>query len=387
MPKNRLLNRLTPVVLTIVFLFSCFGSTPLTAEGQVGVSAQAAILIDQESGRVLFEKNSEKQLRIASITKIMTAIVAIENGDLKSMVTTSKNAYGVEGSSIYLRLGEKLSLEDMIYGLMLRSGNDAAVAIAEHIGGSVEGFVYLMNKKAEELGMTKTVFSNPHGLDDHEEHYSSAKDMAILTAYAMRNEVFAKIAGTKRKTAPLEGEKWDRIWHNKNRMLTKYPYADGVKTGYTKRAKRTLVSSATKDGHQLIAVTLNAPDDWNDHINMFEYGFKKYTKVTLAEQDEKLKDERLKRAEGYFKTVNGFSYPLTDQEHVQKKVSLHSMFSKELLTEEELKKIPKPAGYITFTLADKEIGKIPLEFVSEMGSEDSIWDNFKRIFERIAGGE
>lgn len=382
MIENSVLRRLLPLFLIIALLMTSISASPTFAEGEVGVSAQAAILIDQETGRILFQKKSNDQLRIASITKIMTAIVAIENGNLKDMVKTSKNAFGVEGSSIYLKLGEKLSLEDMIYGLMLRSGNDAAVAIAEHIGGSVEGFVYLMNKKAEELGMTKTVFSNPHGLDDHEEHYSSARDMAVLTAYAMNNEVFATIAGTKRKTAPLDGEKWDRIWHNKNRMLSKYPYADGVKTGYTKRAKRTLVSSATKDGHRLIAVTLNAPDDWNDHMNMFEYGFKHYTKVTLAEKDEKLKDERLAREEGYFKMRNSFTYPLTDQEHVQKKVTLDRAF-----LQEELQSIPSPAGYIHFTLGGQEVGRVPLDFVLEKKQGKPFWNRVRTIFGKLLGGD
>ncbi|WP_034681540.1 D-alanyl-D-alanine carboxypeptidase family protein [Caldalkalibacillus mannanilyticus] len=382
MIENSVLRRLLPLFLIIALLMTSIHTSPTFAEGEVGVSAQAAILIDQETGRILFQKKSNDQLRIASITKIMTAIVAIENGNLKDMVKTSKNAFGVEGSSIYLKLGEKLSLEDMIYGLMLRSGNDAAVAIAEHIGGSVEGFVYLMNKKAEELGMTKTVFNNPHGLDDHEEHYSSARDMAVLTAYAMNNEVFATIAGTKRKTAPLEGEKWDRIWHNKNRMLSKYPYADGVKTGYTKRAKRTLVSSATKDGHRLIAVTLNAPDDWNDHMNMFEYGFKHYTKVTLAEKDEKLKDERLAREEGYFKMRNSFTYPLTDQEHVQKKVTLDRAF-----LQEELQRVPSPAGYIHFTLGGQEVGRVPLDFVLEKKEGKPFWNRVRTIFGKLLGGD
>lgn len=155
------------------------------------ISAQGAALIDVKSGRILFEKNGDQKMRIASLTKIMTAIVAIENGNLEDMVTTSDNAYGTEGSSIYLKRGEQLTLEDMLYGLMLRSGNDAAVAIAEHIGGSVEGFAFLMNEKAKILGMNHTHFVNPHGLDD-KEHYSTPKDMAILTAYALKNSTFKK---------------------------------------------------------------------------------------------------------------------------------------------------------------------------------------------------
>lgn len=375
---------LLTLLMTLFFQLDSFALKAQEQEQtQVNVSAQAAILLDVDSGRVLYEKNADQTLRIASITKIMTALVAIEQGNLKDKVTTSTNAFGVEGSSIFLRLGEKLTLEDMIYGLMLRSGNDAAVAIAEHIGGSKEGFVYLMNQKAGELGMSSTVFSNPHGLDDHEEHYSSARDMVILTAYAMKNKNFAKIVGTKRKTAPLQGEKWDRVWHNKNRLLGMYPYADGVKTGFTKRANRTLVSSATKDGHQFVAVTLNAPDDWNDHIQMFEYGFDHFTKVTLVEEKEEITDERLRRKDGFFQVSRTFSYPLTKKEHVQQKIILDPVFHDKDI---EKQSIPYPAGYISFSLGQQEIAKIPLQFVLEKNKERSLWKSFLFFIERFVGG-
>lgn len=380
--KGRL-KRLVIMIIITSFLIHITGPVQHTY-AQLGVSAEAAIVMDTESGRILYEKNSDQPLRVASITKIMTAIVAIENGELSNKVVTSKNAYRVEGSSIYLRLGEKLSLEDMLYGMMLRSGNDAAVAIAEHIGGSLEGFSYLMNQKAEELGMIKSVFNNPHGLDDHEEHYSSARDMAVLTAYAMKNETFATIVGTKRKTAPLEGENWDRIWHNKNRMLTKYPYADGVKTGFTKRAKRTLVSSATKEGHSLVAVTLNASDDWNDHIHMFEYGFNEFTKVTLAEKEERLKDERLARADGYFSMLNHLSYPLKEDELVQKRIVLNPVFSQDELDPSQ---IPFPAGYIHFTLEQQEIARIPIQFTYKKPKKKTFWSSFRFVIQFVIGGK
>lgn len=290
MPKLVMDKRFLFSACLIILCCLIYASSVLA---NINVSAQAAILMEVDSGRIFFEKNADEELRIASITKIMTAIIALEEGELRDKVITSKNAAGKEGSSIYLRLGEKLTLEEMLYGLMLRSGNDAAVAIAEHIGGSVDGFVFLMNQKAAELGMTKTIFNNPHGLDDHEEHYSTARDMAILTAYALKNEDFAEIAKTKRKTAELPGEKWDRVWYNKNKLLTMYPYADGVKTGFTKRAKRTLVSSATKNGQQLVAVTLNAPNDWQDHITMFEYGFAQMQQMESFKEKEALTDKRL----------------------------------------------------------------------------------------------
>ena len=199
----------------------------------------------------------------------MTAIIAIESGKMKEKVTVSREAIYTEGSSIYLEQGEKMTLEDLVYGLMLRSGNDAAVAIAEHVGGSVEGFVYLMNEKAKWLGMTNTHFDNPHGLDS-DNHYSSAYDMAILMRYAMNNEKYREISGT----SSYKSERRTYSWINKNKLLTQYyEYCTGGKTGFTKKTGRTLVSTASKDGMDLIAVTLNAPDDWKDHIHMYEWGF------------------------------------------------------------------------------------------------------------------
>ncbi|RIW33561.1 D-alanyl-D-alanine carboxypeptidase [Bacillus salacetis] len=283
-------RRIQAYICTVFILSIIFSSFNGTAEAAPSVSAQKAIVIDQDTGRILYEKDANTQSRIASITKIMTAILAIESGKLDETVKVSDNAVRAEGSSIYLKPGEKIKLEDLVFGLMLRSGNDSAVAIAEHVGGSLDGFVYLMNKKAEEIGMKNTHFSNPHGLDDHEDHYSSAYDMAILTRYAMQNEKYREVAGTKVHTSPDPENDWDRKWKNKNRLLTElYKYCTGGKTGYTKRAKRTLVTTATKGGQNLIAVTLNGPDDWNDHIQMFEYGFKNFDTV-IAVSEGKVDD-------------------------------------------------------------------------------------------------
>ncbi|WP_254639028.1 D-alanyl-D-alanine carboxypeptidase family protein [Cohnella sp. GbtcB17] len=237
--------------------------------------AKAAALIDVTSGRLLYSSRGDEPMLIASTTKIMTAIIAIEQGDLDSLVTVSSRAAGKEGSSIYLKAGEKMKLKDMLYGLMLRSGNDAATAVAEHVGGSLEGFVFLMNAKAEEIGMSNSHFANPSGLDQ-KGHYASANDMAKLAAYALHDPTFRDIVSTKVKTAPNPDEEWDYKWVNKNKMLQLYEGADGVKTGYTKQALRTLVSSATRDGRQLAAVTLNDGNDWNDHAKLLDYGFSAY---------------------------------------------------------------------------------------------------------------
>ncbi|TYP77810.1 serine hydrolase [Paenibacillus methanolicus] len=231
-------------------------------------NAQATSLIDVESGRILYSEDGDKPMLIASLTKIMTAIVAIEHGKLTDKVKTSKRAAGKEGSSIYLKLGEEMTLEEMLYGLMLRSGNDAATAIAEHVGGSEEGFVYLMNEKAKMIGLMNSQFMNPSGLDQ-KGHYSTANDLAKLTAYAMHNPVFKEIVKTKGKLASGR----DYKWMNKNKMLNMYEGADGVKTGYTKAALRCLVSSATRDTQQLAAVTLSDRSDWVDHSRLLDWGF------------------------------------------------------------------------------------------------------------------
>lgn len=251
------------------------------------IHAKAAALIDVASGRILYSLNGEEPLPMASTTKIMTAIVAIEAGKLSDVVKTSKRAFAKEGSSLFLRRGEEMSLHHLLYGLMLRSGNDAAVAIAEHVGGSEEGFVYMMNDKAEMLGLEKTQFRNPHGLDA-DGHYTTANDLARLSAYALHNPTFREIVRTKVKTAPNPYEKWDYKWTNKNKMLRLYDGADGVKTGYTSKALRCLVSSATRQGQQLAVVTLNDGNDWLDHSRLLDYGFSAFPAVPLIGKGDKV---------------------------------------------------------------------------------------------------
>lgn len=269
---------------------------PTKVEAKPSVSAQQAILIDQSTGEVLYEKDAHNPQLIASITKIMTALLAVESEMMDELVTVSRNAIMTEGSSIYLVENEEIPLVDLVYGLMLRSGNDAAVAIAEHVGGSVEGFVYLMNEKAAWLGMTNTKFANPHGLD-HEKHYSTAYDMAILMQYAMDNSEFAEITGEK----AFRSENRTYAWGNKNKLLTTYyTHAIGGKTGFTKAAGRTLVSVAEKEDNILIAVTLNDPNDWQDHMRLYEWGFEK---VNTSNSEPSTGDELLVRDESLFKQV------------------------------------------------------------------------------------
>lgn len=244
----------------------------------IGTSAQSAILVDLESGQELYKQDIHTKRKIASTTKIMTAILAIESGKMDEYVTVTPEMVATEGSAIYLKVGDKVKLSDLVYGLMLRSGNDAALAIAVYVGGSVEGFVYQMNQTAELIGMENTHFTNPHGLDDGDNHYSTASDMAKLIEYAMRDKTFRKISGSKVHEATYsDGTR--QIWGNKNKLVNGlYENSTGGKTGFTKKAGRILVSTAEKDGMNLAVVTINDPDDWNDHINLFEYGFNNYTK-------------------------------------------------------------------------------------------------------------
>jgi D-alanyl-D-alanine carboxypeptidase (penicillin-binding protein 5/6) len=197
-------------------------------------------------------------------------------------------AQNTGGSSIYLQAGERLSLEDLLYGLMLQSGNDAAVAIAEHVGGSVNGFARMMNEKAAEIGAFNSNFVNPHGLDTHN-HYTTAEDLGRIAAYALRNDVFSKIVSTKQKRIPWWGRDYCRVLKNKNKLLWSVKGGDGVKTGYTRNAGRCLVSSATRDGWQLVAVVLNCGSMWEESTNLLEYGFSAYQPVTYYEKGQFVK--------------------------------------------------------------------------------------------------
>lgn len=236
---------------------------PLRAYG-MEVSATAAVLMDADSGEILFEKNAQQRMLIASTTKIMTALVVLDHGGLHRVVTV-KQSHMVEGSSMYLKPGEQITVEELLYGLLLCSGNDAALVLADYCGG-FDVFVKQMNEKARQLGMENTSFANPNGLDD-EAHYSTAQDMAILAAYAAQNAAFIRLCGTK--SVVING----RTMSNHNRLLREVAGCVGMKTGFTKAAGRTLVTCAKRDGHCLVAVTLQDGNDWADHAALYDYGF------------------------------------------------------------------------------------------------------------------
>ena len=233
------------------------------------ISARKACVLDAVSGRFLLEKDADSQSLIASTTKIMTALVVCEQCNVLDRMRIPKEAVGIEGSSMYLQEGEVLTIQELLYGLMLRSGNDAAVALAIYCGGTVEGFAELMNDKARNLGLRNTHFVNPNGLDAPG-HYSTARDLAVLAAYAMENPVFRQTVSTKNIKAG------DRYLTNHNKLLWRVEGADGVKTGFTKAAGRILVSSAARDGRRILVSTIDDSNDWNDHETLLDEGFSRY---------------------------------------------------------------------------------------------------------------
>ncbi|WP_318361888.1 D-alanyl-D-alanine carboxypeptidase family protein [uncultured Agathobaculum sp.] len=257
----------------------------LVLPGAGAVSARGAVVIDADTGETLFEQNADARLPMASTTKIMTALVALGEGDLDRIYTVKPEYAAVEGSSMYLQAGERLSLRDTLYGLMLASGNDAAVAIAGECGG-MSAFVGKMNAKAAELGLTDTHFDNPNGLPS-DTHYTTAHELAKITAAALKDPVFRQIVSTKSCTVS------GHTLTNHNRLLSMYDGAVGVKTGFTRAAGRCLVSAAERNGRTLIAVTLNDPNDWNDHMEMLDAGFAQYSEVTLHTAGETITNARV----------------------------------------------------------------------------------------------
>ena len=254
---------------------------PLPSTPAPQTSAKAMLLLEADEGIVLAQKNADVRLPMASTTKVMTALVALETLSLDATVTVPHEAVGTEGSSIYLFEGEQITVRTLLYALMLSSANDAAVALAIAAAGSVDAFVALMNERAEALGLIDTHFCNPHGLHD-EQHYTTAQDLARLYAAAMKNATFAEITSTARYTAPQSGTDAARLLVNHNRLLRTLEGTIGGKTGFTKAAGRCLVSATRRDGLTLIAVTLHAPSDWEDHRALHEWGFSNYARYTLS---------------------------------------------------------------------------------------------------------
>ena len=315
------------------------------------VSAHSAIVIDAETGRVLYEKNADERALIASTTKIMTALVICEQCNVLDRVRIPKEAVGIEGSSMYLQEGEVLTVQELLYGLMLRSGNDAAVALAIYCSGTVEGFAQLMNDKAHQLGMKNSHFSNPNGLDAPD-HYSTARDLAALSAAAMENPIFAQTVSTKSVTVG------QRLLQNHNKLLWQVEGADGVKTGYTKAAGRILVSSAKRQGRRLVVVTINDPNDWKDHAALLNDGFSQYEIRKILQEGDYLGSVEVESGQcGYvgIYAAASFSYPLA----VGEKTRI-------ILQDPGFVYAPvaqgQSAGFAHILVDDKVVGKVPVYY-------------------------
>ena len=266
---------------------------------------KSAVLMEEDTKRVLVSKNMNKKMLIASTTKIMTAVIAIESGKINKKVTVNDSILKSYGSNVYLEIGEKLKLEDLVYGLMLRSGNDAALMIADYLGGE-KIFVQKMNKKAQKIGMKNTTFSNPHGLDEKNKNYSTAYDMAILMRYANSLKKFKKITSTKKYS--LTTNKKSYLWKNKNKLLFQYKYTTGGKTGFTKKAHRTLVTSASKNNMNLIVVTLDDGNDFKHHKELYEYGFNNYNMEKVFDKNKiNIPNKKIYAQDDYY-------YPITKKE-------------------------------------------------------------------------
>ena len=309
-------------------------------------TSESSIVMDINSGRVIYQKNADKKMLIASTTKIMTAIIALENGKLNKKVKVGNEVLKMYGTNIYIEVGERIRLEDLLYGLLLRSGNDASVTIAKEVAGNEEKFVKLMNKKAKELGMENTHFENPHGLDDNNKNYSTAKDMAILSKYAYKNKKYKKISSTKKYEFSTGRKTY--LWYNRNKLLTNYKLCTGGKNGYTPDAGKTLVTTAAKDKLNLTIVSLNDNNSYNNHQRLYEEIFSKYTNYEIISKKNFNIDKEFYNKNIYIK--KSFYYPLSKLEldDIKTVFSIDSTINS------------KKVGIIKIYLKNKEIGNLDI---------------------------
>ncbi len=317
-------------------------------------TARSSIVMDLNSGRVLYENNADEVRLIASITKIMTCIIALEEGDLDSYVKVDEEILKMYGTSIYLELNEKMKLIDLLYGLMLRSGNDAAVVIAKEIAGSEEEFVKMMNEKAKEIGMTNTTFSNAHGLDEETKNYSTARDMAKLSRYAYKNKTYRKITSTEEYRVKTDSKSY--LWYNRMKLLGDYKYCTGGKNGYTPSAGKTLVTTHKKDDLKITIVSLDDNDEYNNHERLAESTFDLYSNYNIVDKN----DFDLVIDDNLYYVKKSFTYPLTLEEKDNVKV---------LASIDDSIKEGK-VGNIKISLYNKKIETIPLYIKEEKKKEN-----------------
>lgn len=349
--KRRFLKTAAAAVAAVLF---CTGAAQ-AADFDGTLSAQSAILVDAQSGRVLFEKNADERRLLASTTKIMTGLLVCETEDLAREISVPAQAAGVEGSSLYLKAGERVTIETLLYGLLLRSGNDAAVALAIAADGSVEAFCARMNARAQELGMRNTHFENPNGLDG-DGQFSTARDLSKLACAAMENETFRTVVSSKSFSSGA------RSFTNHNKLLWRVEGCDGVKTGYTKKAGRILVGSAVRNGRRLVCVTMNDPDDWRDQSALFDYGFSAFTLQRIVSSGEAVGSAAVVGSETTrVRLLAGAdaSYPLAEGETIETRLHAPDFVYAPL--------VPGQAGWLEVLVDGNCAGEVPVYY--EEGAE------------------
>lgn len=375
------MNRRFAALMTALFL--CAQMPPAAAVEETaavapspGISAASAILVDGDTGRVLYEKQPHEKRLIASITKLMTALVAVESDpDLSREVEIQREWTLAEGSSMYLREGETLTMETLLYGLLLSSGNDAALAVAGACAGEVETFVDWMNQRAESLGMEDTHFANPNGLN-HEEHYSTAYDMALLARECLNHPELVEIMSTRSVT------KQGHSFANHNKLLWQYEGCIGMKTGYTQMAGRTLVSAAERAGQRLICVTLSDPDDWKDHAALLDYGFQTYPRHVLALAGKRFRTLPVTGSlvrQVAVETSHDLFYPLTGEETVRAVIDLPERVEAPV-------EAGTIAGSLSFWVGEEELGSVYLVYSDSVRADRTEpWSPLGRALDFLRG--
>lgn len=378
MCQNKI-SQLIKIAITAFFITICI--SPIKASAQTPtLTAECAILAELSSGRVLYSQNAYAKRYPASTTKIMTALVVLENCNVNDTVTVPKEAQGIEGSSIYLAAGEKLTVLELLYGLMLRSGNDAATALAIHCAGSVYDFAQMMNQKAQSIGCQNTNFTNPSGLPSND-HYTTAYDLMLISRQAMMNDLFRKIVSTQKINISWDSHEYNRILVNENKMLYNYDGANGIKTGYTKAAGRCLVSSAKKNGMTLIAIVLNCSPMYAECGKMLDYGFDNYTLTEITAADSVKGTVPVKK--GFESSVSyhnseAFTYPISANDNISVKSKLfYNCIDAPVDANTNV-------GYIKITLNGEVIKNIPL--VTTRGiQKNTFFERLKTLFSIFIG--
>lgn len=367
-------------IFVLMLVFIVINTISVKVNSDIDTSAKGAVVMDVKTGRVLYSKNMNTKLAMASTTKIMTALLAAESGKLNDVVAVKQSSCNIEGSSLYLKPGDKLTVEELVYGLMLRSGNDASVAIAEYIGGNYDNFIAMMNTKAKEIGANNTHFVNPNGLPDAN-HYTTAYDLALITSYAMKNSKFAEVVSSKNKVIPgSPSENWDRVLKNKNKMLWTFEGADGVKTGYTKNAGRCLVTSATRSNMRLVCVVLNCGPMWEESAALLEYTYKNYSNVKLLDKEKYNKKVAVMKGKQKYvnlKPLNDIIIPMKEDEADKVEIKID-------MTNNHVAPICKgtKAGEICIYIEKTLIAKASLVYQEDVKSSNLLY-NLRMIFKSL----